>query len=140
MSSTSSAASTRLGVAHDGDVHGHVLGDLGRVDVDVDEGGVGSEGLQLAGDPVVEAHAHRDDQVGLADRVVGVRRAVHAQHAHGQVVVLGEAALAGERGGDRDMAVDGQLAQLVGGAGDDHPAPGVDDRALGRGDDPRRFP
>ena len=56
----------------------------------------------------------RDDEVGLADGVVGVLGAVHAEHAHGQVVVFGEAALADERGGHGDVAVDGQLAQLVG--------------------------
>jgi hypothetical protein len=45
---------------------GDVLGDLRRVDVDVDELRPRRELAQLAGDPVVEAGADRDDQVGLS--------------------------------------------------------------------------
>jgi hypothetical protein len=41
----------------DRDVGRHVLGDLGRVDVDVDELGARGELRQLAGDAVVEARA-----------------------------------------------------------------------------------
>ena len=69
-----------LGVADDRDVGGDVLGDLGRVDVDVDELGARRELGQLAGDAVVEAGADRDDQVGVVHRVVGGAGAVHAQH------------------------------------------------------------
>ena len=59
---------------------GHVLGDLGRVDVDVDELRARRELGELAGDAVVEARADRADQVGLVHRVVGRARAVHAEH------------------------------------------------------------
>ena len=58
----------------------HVLGDLGRVDVDVDELGARRELRQLAGDPIVEASADGDDQVRLVHRVVGRPGAVHAEH------------------------------------------------------------
>ena len=37
--------------------------------------------LHLAGDAVVEARADREQEVAVLDRVVGVRRAVHAEHA-----------------------------------------------------------
>jgi hypothetical protein len=60
-----SLPSTRLHVAHDGQVGGAVLADLGRVDVEVDDLGVGSEGGEAAGDAVVEADAERDQQVGV---------------------------------------------------------------------------
>ena len=55
----SASAARRLRVADDRDVGGDVLGDLGRVDVDVDELGARRELAQLAGDPVVEAGADR---------------------------------------------------------------------------------
>ena len=38
-------------------------------------------GLEVAGDAVVEAHAERDEEVGLLDRLVDPRLAVHAHHA-----------------------------------------------------------
>ena len=44
-------------VADDGHLHGHVLADLGRVDVDVDDPRVGRVRAHVAGHPVVEAHA-----------------------------------------------------------------------------------
>jgi hypothetical protein len=40
-----------------------------------------SVGLQIAGDPVVEAHAERDEQVGLLNRGIDPGFAVHAHHA-----------------------------------------------------------
>jgi hypothetical protein len=41
----------------------HVLGDLGRVDVDVDELRARRELAELAGDAIVEARADGTDQV-----------------------------------------------------------------------------
>ena len=81
-----------LGVADDRDVGRDVLGDLGRVDVDVDELRPRRELRQLAGDAVVEAGADRADQVGLVHRVVGRARAVHAEHAQPLLVRRREAA------------------------------------------------
>ena len=37
---------------------------------------------RIAGHAVVEARAQRDQEVAIVDRVVGERRAVHAEHAH----------------------------------------------------------
>src|SRR6478752_5362340 len=49
--------------AHDRDLGGPVLVDLGRVDVHVDDLGAGRERVQLAGHAVVEARAAGDQQV-----------------------------------------------------------------------------
>src|SRR5437588_107420 len=54
-----------LRVADDRDVRRNVLGDLGGIDVDVDELGAGRELCELAGDAVVEPGADGDDEVGL---------------------------------------------------------------------------
>src|SRR4029079_7276602 len=59
-----------LRVADDRDVRRDVLGDLGRIDVDVDELRPGRELRELARDAVVEARADRDDEVALIHRVV----------------------------------------------------------------------
>ena len=53
-------------VADDRHVGAADLAQLGRVDVDVDDLGVGGEAVDLAGDPVVEAGAEGDEQVGCA--------------------------------------------------------------------------
>ena len=78
--SMTSFARTCLGVADDRDVRGDVLGDLRRVDVDVDELRPRRELGELAGDAVVEAGADGADQVRLVHRVVGRAGAVHAEH------------------------------------------------------------
>ena len=53
-----------------GDVGAADLAELGGVDVDVDDLGVGGEAGDLAGDAVVEAAAEGDEQVGLAASTV----------------------------------------------------------------------
>src|SRR4030095_13245139 len=60
-----------LRVADDREVRGHVLGDLGRVDVDVDELRARGELRELAGDAVVEARADGADAGRLLHRVGG---------------------------------------------------------------------
>ena len=45
----------------------------------------------IAGDAVVEARADRDQEVAVLDRVVGVRGAVHAEHAQRQRSVVSTA-------------------------------------------------
>ncbi len=96
-------------------MRGNVLGDLGRVDVDVDELGARRELAQLAGDPVVEAGADRDDQVGLVHRVVGGAGAVHAEHPEPLLVRRRERAEAHQRAGDGEVVGGGELAELLGG-------------------------
>ena len=91
----------QLEVADQRNGGGHQLGDLGRVDVQMDDLGLGGEGRELAGDAIVEAGAQRDDQVGVLDRVVGELGAVHAEHAQALRMGLGERALAVDGGHDR---------------------------------------
>jgi hypothetical protein len=75
-----SSASTSRQSPDDRHVGDPVLRDLRRVDVGVHDLGVGREARQLAGDPVVEAGAERDQQVGLLQRGDRGHRAVHAGH------------------------------------------------------------
>ena len=119
-----------LGVADDRDVRGHVLGDLRRVDVDVDELRARRELRQLARDAIVEARAHRADQVGLVHRVVGRARAVHAQHAQPLRVRRRKGAQPHQRARHREAVGGGELGQLRRCFGVDHAAAGVDHRAL----------
>ena len=112
-----SARSTRLDVAHDGHVHGHVLADLRRVDVDVDDARVRRVGADLAGDAVVEAHAQRDQQVGRLDGAVDVLPAVHAHEAVAERMLLVDGADAQQRVRDGDLGLLGEGPQLVDRAG-----------------------
>ena len=62
----------------------------------------GANSRELAGDPVVEAGADRDDQVGLVHRVVGGPGAVHAEHPEPLLVRRREGAEAHHASGDRE--------------------------------------
>ena len=123
-------------VADDRHVGLAVLADLGRVDVGVDDLGLGREGLQLAGDPVVEAGAQGDDQVALLQAGDRRDRAVHARHPEVQRVAVGQRAAGHQRGDDGDLAQLDEAPQLLARAGPDDAAADVEDRALGLGDQP----
>ena len=100
----------------------------------MDDPGVGRIGADRTGDPIVEAHAQGDEQVGRLDGLVDVLPAVHAHVAVGQRVVLGDVADAKECPGDRDLGLVGERPELLGGVGDEHTVAREDDRALGFGD------
>ena len=68
-------------VADEGYVDLDVLVDLGGVDLDVDLLRVGGVVDEVAGDAVVEAHPEGEEEVGLLDRIVNPRLAVHPHHA-----------------------------------------------------------
>ena len=104
MTSAAVADDRHVGAAH--------LAQLGGVDVDVDDLGVGRERVHLAGDPVVEPGAERDQQVALLHRRDRGVVAVHAGHAEAQRVVVGERAARHQRRDRRDAGELGQLAQL----------------------------
>ncbi|MPM41825.1 hypothetical protein SDC9_88485 [bioreactor metagenome] len=123
-------------IADDRDVGHPVLGDLGRVDVGVDDLGPRGERVQPAGDPVVEAGAERDQQVGLLQGPHRGHRAVHAGHAEVERMRVGERATGHQRGDHRDTGELDQLGQLSGGVRLDHPTPDVEHRAAGLGDQP----
>ena len=62
-----------FGVADNRHIRRLGFADLCRVDIDVDDLGVGGERLQLSGHAVIEARADSDEQVAMMHRVVGVR-------------------------------------------------------------------
>ena len=110
----------------------HVLPDLGRVDLDVDDLRLRREVLQAPGHAVVEAHADADKEIRLADRDVVPVHAVHAGHTQVQRVRAGEAADAEQRRDHRDVRLLRQLPHLGVGVRDDHAVAGEDDRSLRR--------
>ena len=91
-------------------------------------------GLELAGDPVVEAHAEGEQQVGALDGGVDVGLAVHAHHAEAERVAGWEAAQAQQGERDRDVGLVDELPQQLAGAGLEHAVAGQDQRPLGARD------
>ncbi len=124
------------GVTDDRDVRGAVLADLRRVDVRVHDLGVRREGVQLAGDAVVEAGAEGDQQVRLLERGDGGDRTVHPGHPDVLRVAVGEGAQRHQGGGDGGAGQLGEHLQLCGGTGLHHPAADVEHRAPGLDDQP----
>ena len=90
------------------------------------------EGVEPAGDAVVEARAEADHQIAIVHRVVGFERAVHAEHAEPLLVGRRIGAEPHQRRGDREAGQPHQLAQQRRGvrAGIDDAAAGVEDRLL----------
>jgi hypothetical protein len=76
MSSSTCAQSPTIG-----EIDLDVLVDRRRIDVDVDFLRAGREGVEPAGDAVVEARADADHQIAIVHRPVGFPGAVHAEHA-----------------------------------------------------------
>ena len=124
------------GVAHQRHFHRHVLADLRGIELDVDDLRVPGEARRVAGHPVVEAHAHGDQQVGMLDRAVDVHLAVHARHAEMQRMILGEGADAEQRGNDGDAGVLGEDAQVFARVAEDDAVSRQDERPFGAGDEP----
>src|SRR5206468_434394 len=104
-------------VSDDGHVHTYVLADFGRVDVDVDDLGLRREAGEFAAGAVVHAHADRDHQVRVVNRVVAVHPTMHAEEPKGQLVVLGKAGDAEQRGHHRNPGLLGESPQLIPGTG-----------------------
>src|SRR5439155_21325380 len=68
-------------IAHQSSVHGHVLVDFGAIDFDVNLAGAFGVGTKIAGDTIIEAHAHSNQQIGFLNGMVDPGFAVHAHHA-----------------------------------------------------------
>ena len=120
-----------LGVADDADRHGNVLADLRGVELDVDDLGAPRERREVAGDAIVEAEPHADDEVGLLDGAVDVHLAVHAGHAEVERMRLGKRADPEQRRDDGNAGSLGQRAQLIVGVAENDAVPGHDERPLG---------
>ena len=113
----------RLGIAHDRDVDGLVLPDLGGVDVGVDDLGFRCERRQLPGHPVVESRPDRDQEIGTLQRTDSGDGAVHPRHPQVLLVIVRERPQRHQGGDDRDPGQFGQAGQLLGGVGLDDPPP-----------------
>ena len=123
-----------LDVADDRQRDAFVLVVLGRVDVDVDDLGVGRKFVGVAGDAVIEASAEAEQQVALVDGPVAIGGAVHAEPLHRERVGLRETADAHERGGDRDVGFFREGLEVSVSLGRNDAAAGVEDGALRLGD------
>ena len=120
-----------LDVGHDRHVNDLVLVDLGGVDVDVNDESMLGELAHLPRDPVVEADADGDQQVGLIHGVVGIDAAVHPEHVEAEWIIGRKCSQTHERHRDGDAGLADELPQLVGGVAGDHAAAGIDNRPLG---------
>src|SRR5579863_1383458 len=69
-------------IADESDVDLNVFVDFGGVDFDVNFFGFQGIGGGGSGDPIVEAHAAGDQQIGLLNCMVDPGFAMHAHHAH----------------------------------------------------------
>ena len=116
------------------DVRGLDLVQLGRIDVHMDDLGPRAELGRLADGPVIESRADADQQIGLFEHIVGVARAVHAEHADGQRMVDRHGAQRHQRHRGRQPALLGQRHRQMRGAGVDHAAAKIKHRPLGRVD------
>ena len=99
--------------------------------------GVGGECSQLPRHAVVKPHAQRDQQVGLGQAHIGGIASVHARHTHEIRIVSRQFPQAHERAYRGGVEQTDELAQLLGRAGRNNSAPGVDQRA---GRTPTSFP
>ncbi len=121
-------------ITDDRQIHLDVLVDGRGVDIDVDLAAAGREGVDAAGDAVVEARADADHQIAPVHRQIRLVGAVHAQHAQ-PLRMAGRHRPEPHQGrGDGEARRVGQLAQEVrgGGTGIDEPAAGVEDRPARR--------
>ena len=68
-------------IAHDRDINADHLVDGGRIDVDMRLLGLGAEGIDAPGDPVVKTRTDVDHQIAVVHRHIGLIETMHAQHA-----------------------------------------------------------
>ena len=89
-----------------------VLADLGRIDIDVDDLCMGGKGLDLAGNPVIEASPDRDHEIAFRNSEICIFRTMHPQHAEIERVVAGNAPDAHQGGGNRNRCKRGKFHQF----------------------------
>ena len=103
----------RAEVARDADVDRVVGVDLGGKAVDVDDLLV-AVGIDAYGVELLQLVADRDDQIGVVESEVDVVATHEADRAHAVRVIVGQHALAVERGGDADAERLGEAGQRCG--------------------------
>jgi hypothetical protein len=126
-------------VAHDTDVHGHVLVDLTGVDLDVDLLRVLRVGGELARDAVVEPHSEGEEEIRLLDGGVDEGLAVHAHHAEAERMAGREAAEPEQGQGDGRVRLLGVGLEGGGGARAHDAVAGQDEGTLRACDELRRL-
>ena len=97
----------------------------------MDDEPVLGEFRQLAGHAIVEPHAEGQNQVGFVHGIIGIHRAVHAQHAQRIGSVAGNAPRPITVVATGMFGFAHQFAQLLAGIAADHAAAGVNDRSFG---------
>ena len=122
------------GIAHDGQVHFHILAQLAGVDVDLDDGGILGKGLGVQRHTVREAGTHRDQHVTVGHGPVGGVAAVHAHHTDVHGVAVRHHTGRHQGVGGRDLGLVQQIPQRLAGGRAAHAAAKVHQRALCRVD------
>ena len=112
------------------DVDSDVLVELGLVYIHVDDFGLRGILRNTARDTVGEAHAHRQDHIGLLGHPVGRNVAVHTNHTDVVMVVEVHTAAAQQGAGNRYAGLVGAFCQDVFCSGYDDALSGYDERLL----------
>src|SRR5262245_55291500 len=117
-----------------GQMSGLVLVDFRRIDFDVDDFSVFGELGDLSGDAIVEADAERQKQVGLVNGVVGVYRAVHAEHLQAENMLARKATQTQQRQDHRYSGSFGERRQVSRCARGNSSSAGIDHRPFALAD------
>ena len=129
----------RIGdVPGNGRVHIAQLADFGRVAIDMDDAGPGSETVRPAGRPVVKPRTDTHQQITVLHRHVCRAGAVHAQHAEIVLRIGMGAAKAFQRGHGDDTGALHEIAQGVDRTAQSHTATDVENRFFRLGQQGRR--
>ena len=120
-----------LQIAHDRDIGVAILADLGGIDVDVNHAGMRRKGGEPAGHAIVEAHAERDEQIGVVHRHVRGVAAVHARHADEVRMRARQSAQTHQRADRGSVGDFDEFAQFLVRLAEQDAATGVDQRTLG---------
>ncbi len=120
----------RGAVADDGDIGPDDLVDGDGIDIDMDDPGVGGEGLDLRRHAIVEPDADGHEHIASADGHVGVVGAVHAQHAGPERIACGEGAEPHQGRDDRDLKSSREGPELLGGFSENHASPDDEERSF----------
>ena len=120
-----------LGIAHQRHFRRHDAPDLRRLNVQVDDAGVGGEPGNAPGNPVVKAHPQSDEDIRLVHHHIAPVHPVHPQHPQALGVIARKPAQPQQGVDDGDAGALGQFPQFVKSAGIDDAMPGDDDGTRG---------
>jgi len=116
--------------------HGHIglddLAHLGRINVEMDDFRLFGIGRDFPRYPVIEAHAHSDDQVGFVCFDVRSVIAMHPQHPHVQGVIGGQRRQSQQGPGRRNPRLFHEVTQFLLRPRNDYPLSEKQQRFLGR--------